>query len=296
MVTRVLLALLVLTGVASAQPAKLRVGIYAPSVDFGGAQARLTYVQGLAKAIEQATGIPTQAQSYATMAALKKDNPEFAIIDGLCYTANLGWTLHANAQIGGSTTRTYGLYASNANNMLALKGKKLAYVQAGCNDGNFIDNAMLDSEVDDKFFSQRVPEKELAGAVASVASYKTADAVFAPAAMSKGLTKLFDTGNVPNPAFVQLQPMPANVSSKVAAAVTGYGGSGAINGWAKPSRDPYTALAGQLSEVKKYGIFAQPEAVRPESKDILGEIQSLKDSSFIAVRRHFVHPPGSRLE
>lgn len=279
MVTRVLLALLVLTGVASAQPApaRLRVGIYAPSVAFDTSQARLTYVQGLAKAIEQATGIPTQAQSYATFAALKKDNPEFAIIDGLCYALNTGWTPHAIANIGGSTTRMYSLYASGANDMTGLRGKKLAYVQTGCNDAAFIDNAMLDSEVDDKFFSARVGEKELAGAVASVASYKTAQAVFAPASMAKGLTKLFDTGNVPNPAFVQLQGLPSSVSSKVAAAVTGYGGSGAISGWSKPQRELYTSLAGQLQQVKKYGIFAPAEASRPDPKEVLGDIQSLKD-------------------
>jgi hypothetical protein len=286
MVTRVLLALLVLTGVAAAQPAKLRVGIYAPSVDFGTAQERLTYVQGLAKAIEQATGIQTQADSYANFGALKKANPDFAIIDGLCYANNLGWTLHANANIGGSTTRMYSLYASGADNMLALKGKKLAYVKSGCNDGGFVDNAMLDSEVDPSFWGSRVESNELAGAVASVASYKTAQAVFAPAAMSKGLTKLFDTGNVPNPAFVQLQPLPANVSSKVANAVTSYGGKGAIQGWAKPAREGYSSLYNSLSPVKKYGIFAPPESARPDN-NILSDIQTLKDSSFIAVRRHF---------
>ena len=43
MVTRILLALVVLTGVASAQqtPPQIRIGIYAPSVEFGTAQARL---------------------------------------------------------------------------------------------------------------------------------------------------------------------------------------------------------------------------------------------------------------
>jgi hypothetical protein len=299
MVTRVLLASLVLTGVAAAQPApaKLRVGIYAPSVDFGTSQARLAYVQGLAKSIEQATGIKTEAESYATMAALKKGAPEFAIVDGLCYATNSGWTLHANAQIGGSTVRAYGLYASGANSMLELKGKKLAYVQAGCNDAGFIDNAMLDSEVDSTFFSARVGEKELAGAVAAVASYKTAQAVFAPAAMSKGLTKLFDTGNVPNPAFVQLSALPQAVVSKAAGAVVSYGGSGAINGWARPSRDTYMALGGQLSPRKKYGIFAAPEGARLDSKDVINEnISSFREPAFVAVRHHFVRPPGNRLE
>src|SRR5262249_14114878 len=59
-----------LAGIADAQPAqKITIGIYAPSVEFGAAQARLAYVQGLAKAIEQATGIKTDAQSYANVAA-----------------------------------------------------------------------------------------------------------------------------------------------------------------------------------------------------------------------------------
>ena len=105
MVTRVLVTLLVLTGVANAQaPAKITVGIYAPSVEFGTASARLAYVQGLAKAIEQNTGISTQADVYANLAALKKASPDFAIIEGQCYATNLGWKLHANANIGGSTT------------------------------------------------------------------------------------------------------------------------------------------------------------------------------------------------
>jgi len=62
-------ALAGLTAVAAAQPAqKITIGIYAPSVEFGAAQARLAYVQDLARAIAQATGLPTEAQSYANIA------------------------------------------------------------------------------------------------------------------------------------------------------------------------------------------------------------------------------------
>ena len=122
---------------------------------------------------------------------------------------------------------------------------------------------MLDSEVDAKFFSARVGEKDLTGAVASVSSYKTAQAVFAPVgASAKGLTKLFDTGAVPNPAFVQLQPSAAGDVRKVAAAVVGYGGWRRDSKLGRASRDPYTSLAGQLTPVKKSGIFAQPETAR----------------------------------
>src|SRR5262245_35886363 len=115
MATRILITLIVLAGTAAAQtaPAKLTVGIYAPTVEFGTAQARLAYIQGLAKAIEQSTGIKTEGQSYANVAALAKDSVDFAIIDGACYATNPSWKLLANAIIGGATTRMWALYTSS---------------------------------------------------------------------------------------------------------------------------------------------------------------------------------------
>src|SRR5207237_10889027 len=92
MATKVITALAVLVAASTAHaqnPAKLTIGIFAPTVEFGTAQARLAYAQGLAKAIEQNTGIKTEAQSYATLAALKKDNVDFAIVDGPCFATNL---------------------------------------------------------------------------------------------------------------------------------------------------------------------------------------------------------------
>jgi hypothetical protein len=300
MVTKILTALLVMTGVASAQaPAKIEIGIYAPSVEFGTAQARLAYVQGLAKAIEQNTGIKTEAVPYASLAALKKGAPDFAIVDGPCYAANQGLgQLIANANIGG-TSRPYALFSNAGDTMQSLKGKKLAYVAAGCNDTGFIDNAMLESEVDPSFFGARVGEKDLTGAAASVASYKTAQAVFAPTSSPsvKGLTKVFDTGNVPNPAFVEIgNKLPAGTSAKVAAAVTGYGGSGAISGWTKPTKDPYNSLQGRLSPVRKQGVFAQPEPGRIPTQNVLQPIPTLKDFATVSVRPHFVRAPAGRMD
>src|SRR5690348_9035781 len=187
---------------AFAQPTKLTVGIYTPSVEFGTAQQRLTYVQSLAKAIETNTGIKTEAQSFASLGALKSGKVDFAIIDGQCYATNLTWKLLADAEIGGSTTRSWALFSADASDMQGLKGKKLAFVQMGCNDKAFVDNAMLETEVDDSFFSARVGKPDLTAAVAEVASVKGASAVFAPAGSQKGLTKVFDVGAVPNPAFV----------------------------------------------------------------------------------------------
>ena len=287
-------------GVAGAQPAapdKLVVGIYAPSVEFGSTQARLAYAQGLAKAIEQATGIKTEAQSYASIAALKKDNVDFAIVDGQCAATNGGWRLLAAANIGGATSRPWALFSATGEPMQTLKGKKLAFVQTGCNDAGFIDNAMLESEVDASFFAGRVGEKDLTGAIADVASYKTAQAVFAPVEAAKGLKKVFDTGSVPNPAFVEVAgKLAAGTSEKVAAAVVGYGAQGAIAGWAKPSAEPYRGLAAHLGKVVKAGVLASPEPVRIDAKDVLVDPPTLHDTATVTVRHHFVRPPGDRME
>ena len=291
-------ALATFAGVASAQPAqKITIGIYAPTVEFGAAQARLAYVQGLAKAIEQNTGIKTEAQSYANVAALKKDAVDFAIIDGVCYATNLGWRLLATANIGGGTTRPWALYSSAGETMQALKGKKLAFIAAGSNDAGFVDNAMLESEVDPAFFGARSGKPDLTAAIAEVASYKAAQAVFAPAGSAKGLTKVFDTGAVPNPAFVDVGgKLPASVVEKVAAAVVGFGGAGAIASWTKPSREIYTSLAGRMGKAIKAAVLANPEPVRIDARDALIDPPTLKDTAMVEVRHHFVRPSGGRME
>lgn len=292
------IALVGLSGVALAQPAqKITVGIYAPTVEFGTAQARLAYVQAIARAIEQNTGIKTEAQSYANVAALKSDGVDFAIIDGVCYATNLGWKLLATASIGGGTTRPWALYASTGDTMQALKGKKLAFIATGCNDAGFVDHAMLESEVDPGFFGARSGKPDLTAAIADVASYKASQAVFAPAGSAKGLTKVFDTGAVPNPAFVDVSgKLPAGVVEKVAASVLGYGGSGAIASWTRPSREIYTSLASRMGRSVKNGIFAAPEPVRIDARDALIEPVTLKDTATVDVRHHFVRSSGGRME
>jgi len=287
-----------LAGSAAAQPAqKITIGMYAPSVEFGAAQARLAYVQGLAKAIEQATGIKTEAQSYANLAALKKDAVDFAIVDGMCYATNLGWKLLATASIGGGTTRPWALFSSAGDSMQSIKGKKLAFIATGCNDAGFIDNAMLESEVDPGFFGGRSGKPDLTAAVAEVASYKAAQAVFAPIGSAKGLTKVFDTGIVPNPAFVAISTkLQAGLAERVAASVIGFGGSGAIAGWTKPSREIYTALAGRMAKVVKAGVLAAADPVRIDAKDALIDPPTLRDTAVVDVRHHFVRPSGGRIE
>ena len=272
--------------------AKLVVGLFAPSVEFGTSQAKLAYVQGLAKAIESQVGIKTEAQSFASLDALRKGGVDFAIVDGQCVASNLGWKVLANAQIGGGTTRPWALYASTGADMQALRGKKLAFVATGCGDNAFIDHAMLESEVDAGFFAARVGKPDLTAAVAEVASYKGAQAVFAPAGSQKNLTKVFDTGAVPNPGFVVVRSgQPESVVDKVGAAVVGYGGGGAISGWAGASKQPFQALAGRMGRSSKRGVFAIPEPVRFDGRDVLVVPPSLDEPATTGVLQHFVTPP-----
>ncbi|MGN6105951.1 MAG: hypothetical protein ACTHU0_12665 [Kofleriaceae bacterium] len=291
--------LLATAAVAQAQPTppqKISIGIYAPSVEFGTASARLAYAQALAKAIAQATGLEVEAQSYANLGTLRKE-VDFAILDGLCVATNPEWKVLASANIGGATSRPWALYAANGATMQSLKGKKLAFIATGCNDAGFVDNAMLDSEIDSGFFGARIGKQDLTAAIAEVAAVKTAEAVFAPAGAARGLAKVFDTGSVPNPAFVALgAKLPPATVDKIAAAVIGYGGAGAIAGWARPSREAYTALAASLGKVVKHGILAAPEPVRLDARDVLVEPPTLRDSALVGVRHHFVRPPGERLE
>jgi hypothetical protein len=291
------LVLLVVASPVAAQPAKkLTVGLYAPSVELGAGTARLAYVRAVGKAIEQATGLPVDARSYANLAALEKDKLDFAIVDGPCYATRLSWKLLATAKIDGSTTRPYALYASTGASFPALRGKKLAFVATGCNDAAFVDHAMLASEVDGAFFAGRSGKADLTAAIAEVASYKAAQAVFAPIGTAKGLAKVFDAGPVPNPAFVDLGSQPADVVEKVTAAITAAGGSGAIAGWTRGSRDIYQSLAARMQREVKKGLFATPEPVRIDARDVIVEPSTLSETALVPLRAHFVRPAKARLE
>ena len=284
-----LLGLCLLCGIANAQPTKITIGIYTPSIEFGGAAARLQYAKALAASVAASTGLVVEAESYANLGALTRANVDFAIVDGHCYATNLGWRLLATASVGGGPTRAYALFSNGPVDLGGLRGK-LAYVATGCNDAGFIDNAMLEGEP--SYFGARVGKQDLTGAIAEVASYKTAQAVFAPIGSAKGLTKVFDTGPVPNPAFVALPKAPAATIDRVAAAVIAYGGGGAIAGWTKPSRDAYTGFAARLGKVVKAGVLAVPETVRLDAHDVLIDPPTLREPATVDVHHLLVRSAG----
>lgn len=266
---------------------KLVVAMYAPNVDFGSSQAAFSYIQGLAKAIEQRAGQPVEGKVVQSMSGINR--ADFAILDAQCYAVNQNrYTLLANA----SASRSWALYSSVGPSMQALRGKKLAYVRTNCSDKAFIENAMLESEVGTSYFSSMVSQSDISGAVAQVASYKGADAVFAPSGSQKGLTKVFDTGSVPGPAFVKVKKaLSSAVASKVEAAVTGYGGGGAIGGWSSGSESPYRSLRGRMQTRVKRGIFASPSVVRLDDTDVIVMPDTLDQAAQPAIEQHFQRPP-----
>lgn len=273
-------------------PQRLRIGIYAPTVQFATSGARAQYMSTLASAIEARTGIKVQAGQYSSLGALNSARLDFAIIEGQCYAANRMGTLLATARVGGGTTRQWALFSRLGGSIQALRGKRLAYVRMGCNETAFIQNAMLESELPARYFSGRVGKPTLAASVADVATYKGAEAVFAPIGAQKGLSKVFNTGSVPNPAFVQLNNnLPKSVSSKVRAAVVSFGASGAIGGWAAGNMGIYSGLRGRMGTQVKTGIFARPTPARVNVGDILVEPKTLDDTKLTEVDQHFANPP-----
>jgi hypothetical protein len=152
---------------------------------------------------------------------------------------------------------------------------------------------MAESEIGARFFSAMIRKPSLASAVADVATYKGAEAVFAPAGSQKGLNLVFSGGAVPNPAFVQLNTsLPKATVSKVQAAVLGFSVSGAISGWAGGRMGIYTSLAGRMGGRTYKGIFAQPTAVRVNVGDILIQPNTLDDTNLTSVDQHFANPPA----
>src|SRR5262249_39574565 len=276
-------------GVARAQE-QLNVGLYAPAAAFADSSARLPYVQGLAKATQQKTGLATVGRAYVRLADLTAVKPELAVIDGQCLAGGAMGQVLATATLGGDTAPAWGLYARGADNLAGLKGKKLAYVRTGCRGNDFLDHAMLGGEVKaQSYFGSLVDKPDVSGAVLAVRDYKQADAVFAPAAQAKGLTKVFDVGPVPAPGFVVLaKGLPAPVLEQVKDAVLGYGGGGGIDGCKAASQQGYTVLSGRMAPRTRRPVFAAPEVVRVDDQDVL--VVPTSKFAEAPVRQHFWEP------
>jgi hypothetical protein len=288
---RLALFTLFLPVAALAQPAPpITVAMYAPATAFADSSARLAYVQGLARAIQQRTGAPTTGKAFVRLGDLLAARPDFAIVDGQCLAARqASGTLLATAAIGGELAQPWGLYSRGGERLASLRGKKLVYVKTGCRDGDFLDNALLDGEVRTQaFFGALIDKPDTTGAVLTVRDYRAADAVFAPASQARGLTRVYDAGPVPNPGFVALKQHPAALLEGVRQAVLNYGSAGGIDGWRPAAPAAYAALGGRLQARPKRLVFAPPEMVRLDDADVLVLPPSRYDQA--TIKQHFWEP------
>ncbi len=278
-----------LAAASAAADEQLTIAMYAPAAAFADSSARVAYIQGLAKAIQQKTGQATTGKIFVRLGDLLAAKPDFAIVDGQCLAAHAPGPILASAVAGGDTQQGWGLYTRGGETLASLKGKKLVMVKTGCRDTDFLDNAMLESEVKTaNYFGALVDKPDVAGAIATVRDYKAADAVFAPAGQARGLTKVYDAGSVPNAGFVALKTFPAATQDAVRDAVLAYGGGGGIDGWRAAAQASYSGLGARMGARSRRPVFAVPDVVRLDDQDLLVLPASRYEQA--TVKQHFWEP------
>jgi ABC-type amino acid transport substrate-binding protein len=272
----VVAALMLLAPSARAEDAGITIAIYAPNAPFESAADRFAFINRLAQQVTSAAGVKAQGKAFARAGdlemAIKNKQVEFAVVDGV-YLAerNVPFAVLATATSGGDTAPRWALFANGATSVQDLQGKKLSMTASGPRDAAFVENALLDGELQiGKFFAARSSAPDISSAVAAVA-LKKADAVFAPESQGKGLKKLFDAGKIPNAAFCEVgTSLSADVVAKVKQAVISHGAAGpGLDGWKSAGSDAYKSLAGRMGARGRRPVMVEPEAVRLEDQDVL---------------------------
>lgn len=257
--------------VALAQPKPHTLAIYAPNAPFDSGADRFAFANRIAQSLTSSTGVQFQAKAYAKSGdlemAIKNKQVDIAIIDGV-YLSQRGvpYPVIATATAGGDTSLRWWLLSNNATSVQELQGKVLSLASTGPRDAAFLENALLDGELQvGRFFSNRVAAPDIASAVAAV-QLKKADAVFAPETVKRDLKKVFDAGKVPNPALCDLG-LPADVLAKVKGAIGSLGG-GPFDGW-RAGADPHRGFSGKMGARSRRPVMVEPEVVKIEDPDLL---------------------------
>ncbi len=254
----------------------ITIAIYAPNAPFESGTDRFSFVNRLAQQVTSVAGVQAQGKAFAKAAdleaAIKNKQVDFAVVDGV-YLAerNVPFNVLATATSGGEIAPRWGLYSASVSSVQELQGKKLTIATAGARDAAFIENALLDGELQiAKFFAARTTAPDIASAVSAV-SLKKSDAVFAPEGQAKGLKKIFDAGRVPNAAFCEIGTgLSSDVVAKVKSAVLSHGAAGpALDGWKAAGAEAYRALAGRMGGHARRAVMVEPDVVRIEDQDVL---------------------------
>lgn len=218
----------------AAGPAKLVLGIYCPNARFGGSGARFGYINRLARHVAKITGIPTSGRAFGSAGSFGSalSTLDFAVVDPVYLCRRAGrFRVLLTGRLGGGARASWALFArSAAGGVMGLKGKRLIVAQAAGAETSFAEGLFSGQIAVGKFFSAVRRAPDLASAVSAVRG-GSADAVFAPAGMGRGLKRIYGAGTVPNAGFVLVRrSLSGSVVSKVRSAVVGYGASG-VGGW-----------------------------------------------------------------
>jgi len=208
------------------------------------------------------------------------------------YLAERGvpWAVLATAVSGGELSARWALFSSESGGIGELAGKRLAVAATGAKDVQFVDNAMLDSELP-KHFGARQSAPDIASAVAAVSLHK-ANCVFAPESLGKsGLRRVYEAGRVPNPALVDVKGAAGEVLAKVKQAAAGASGVSPYDGWRAASSDAYRALAGRLGPKARRPVMSEPETVRLDDGEVL--VRAAMPTATADVKDQYWLPSGT---
>ncbi len=262
----------------------LVLALYAPSIPFKDTASRLAYLKLLADAIGGNIGRRVEPRLYNNLAQLKSASPDFAIVEPQC--AGGSWRPIATAKIDKRLSRPWSFYVSGDETMSSLKGKKIAFAAAGCDDRKFIENVLFRSEVRLRYFKSSTGKPTVSGAVAEVATVHAAQAVFAPTANRAGVKKLFDAGEVPNPVLVVVNgQLDRKLVDQVQDSAQKFGSSAAVDGWGPVDRQAQSDLSRRMRGASKTFFVAELPPLHLPVKEIVETAGG--DTALVPVRRYF---------
>jgi len=264
-VKRILVILALVLAASPAHADTVTVGMFTPSAPFEGTAARVELTTKLAKAVGAALGKDGIGRVYGRAGdfagAVKKGEVHVAVVDArYAAVAGLaGGTVVAVATRGGADSASWQLVARSAKSVLELRGKTLLVPSMGGREGEFVRNAMYGGELGKDFFAKIDVAPDTASALASLALGK-ADAAIVPAGVDApgGTTVIATLPSVPDPVVV-VYGLDDAARGKVAAALAGFQGGGAIDGFHAAGGDVVRGLAHRMTVAEKHGPMAVPD-------------------------------------
>ncbi len=274
----VIAALLVgLPRLAAAQSDTITIGLYAPTAPFDSTGDRNSFVNALARHLEEAAGGKkvvgkVYGSAGALASAIKSKEVQFAVLDAP-YAAAIGLPYQelATAVRGGEGKAAWQLVGSKSVKKLSdLRGKKIAVPTTGAKESAFVTNALLGGEVDVSYFDKIVTASDSKSALTLVSVGK-ADAALVPGGIDLpgGLSRIMSLREVGWPMFVATPAADAATVKAFSARVKTFSATGAFTGFTSADAGSYKSLAGSFGRPSRKGPMAVPPAARLSVREIL---------------------------